>query len=368
MQSILNFKPAQYYPGKDARVEFYYMEGDRYIRKRIRVNHVADTKQQRQYALTMVKTINDKLYAGWTPALDNADARSLRKALDFFQGNFLPEREDSIRTYKSMIHIFADWCEKRKLLHQNCHLITKKVVLEFLAEMTMAKQLSPRTYNNYLRILKTVFNRLVEHQYIKENPFTGIRAKRPKEKNRKVIPTPVLTKIKEYMAKEYPELILPMKLIYYCGIRPTELSRLRVENILLQKGLIYIHADQAKDHEDAPISLPIHIIHDLAAHLGDASPEEYLFSGNGMKPGRYKFNTRIMANKWNFMREALKLDKSYQLYSLKDSGALALAKNVDSPIELKDQFRHSSLDTTSIYIRKAKPVANVNIMNMKEEW
>ena len=68
------------------------------------------------------------------------------------------------------------------------------------------------------------------------------------------------------------------------------------------------------------------------------------------------------------MREALNLDKAYQMYSLKDSGALALAKSVHSPIELKDQFRHSSLDTTSIYIRKANPVANVNIMNMKEEW
>lgn len=368
MQSILNFKPAQYYPGKDARVEFYYYEGDKYIRKRIRVNHVQDAKQQRQYAQTMVKAINDKLYAGWTPALDNVDARSLRKALDFFQGNFLPEREDSIRTYKSMVHIFAQWSEQRKLLHQSCTFITKKIALEFLADMTMQKQLSARTYNNYLRILKTVFNRLVEHQYVKENPFAGISCKRPKEKTRKVIPTNVLTRIRAYMAKEYPELILPMKLIYYCGIRPTELSRLKVENVLLEKGLICINADQAKDHEDAPISLPIHVIYDLSAHLGDANSEHYLFSGKEMRPGRSKFNTRIMANKWNAMREALKIDKAYQMYSLKDSGALALARNVDSPIELKDQFRHSSLDTTSIYIRKAKPVANVNIMNMKEDW
>ncbi len=364
----LSFKPAQYYPGKDARVEYYYMCKDQWIRKRIRVNHITNEIERERYALALSKSLNEQLYSGWSPANEQSEGQTMRKALRFYLGNFLPEREDSIRTYKSTVSIFTDWCEKKSYIDKDCSLFSKKQALEFLADMNISRKLTARSYNNYLTLMRTVFNKLKEQQYVSENPFGGISKKKPKEKKRKVIPTPILRDIKSWANNYLPELVLPMKLIFYCGIRPAELCRLKVENVRFDLSLIYIEAHQAKDHESAPISLPTHVLHDLVKHVGNSRSDHYLFSSLNLKPGLKSCNSRLLAKKWNKIRKALMLDDSYQMYSLKDSGALALAKNVDSPIELKDQFRHSSLDTTSIYIRKAKPVANVNIMNMKEEW
>jgi integrase len=367
MLQNLKFKPAQYYPGKDARVEYYFLDGEKWTRKRIRVNHIVSLSERKKYAKALVESLNDKLYSGWLP-IEGSPSESLQKAIRFFTGNFLPEREDSVRTYTSTISIFSQWAEMRGYLSKPCSLFSKKCALEFLGDMNVSKKLSARTYNNYLTLMRTVFNKLVEHQYCKENPFNDISKKRPKEKSRKVIPTHVLKSIKHWMSSNQPEMLLPIKLIFYCGLRPTELCRLKVENVLFDRNLIYIESDQAKDHEAAPISLPSHIVEDLATHVGNSKMSHYLFSGDNLKPGNKRYNARGLAKKWDRMRRHLDLDPCYQLYSLKDSGAIAIAKNIDSPLELKDQFRHSSLDTTSIYIRKAKPVANVNIMNMKEEW
>lgn len=364
----LLFKPAKYYPGKDARVEYYYRDGDQLVRKRIRVNHIANLREQKRYAQFLSNQINEKLYAGWSPLLESHPNDSLRKAVQFYVGNFLPEREDSIRTYKSMVSIFMEWAKLRDYDIQRCDRFTKKQALEFLGHVNTAKKLSPRTYNNYITVMRTMFNKIVEHQFCKENPFADISKKKVRGKNRGIIPTSTLTEIRLYMQRECPEMLLPMKLLFYCGIRPTEICRLKVSNLMLDRGLIYIEADQAKDHESAPITLPYHLIRDLEEYAANLPKNAFLFSADRLRPGNQKADARLLAKRWNKMRKALQLPNEYKLYSLKDSGALAIARNIESPIELKDQFRHSSLDTTSIYIRKAKPVANQNITQMEEDW
>ena len=51
------------------------------------------------------------------------------------------------------------------------------------------------------------------------------------------------------------------------------------------------------------------------------------------------------------MRKALKWDKCYQLYSLKDSGIRDLA-NAHGVVVARDQARHSDISTTNRYIQR----------------
>ena len=51
------------------------------------------------------------------------------------------------------------------------------------------------------------------------------------------------------------------------------------------------------------------------------------------------------------MRKALKWDKCYQFYSLKDSGIRDLA-NAQGVVVARDQARHSDITTTNKYIQK----------------
>ena len=51
------------------------------------------------------------------------------------------------------------------------------------------------------------------------------------------------------------------------------------------------------------------------------------------------------------MRKALKWDKCYQFYSLKDSGIRDLA-NAHGVVVARDQARHSDISTTNRYIQR----------------
>ena len=366
---LFNFTPAKYYPGKDARVEYYITINGEWKRERIRVNRVPKGQSQRKWAAYVVNQINDLLYSGRNPKilLQKESGHDLKSCLDYFMGNFMPDREDSVRTYRSVIKIFSEWCQLHNLLTGSVNEITHAHALKFLADQKSAKNLSIRTYNNYIGVLKTVFNKLVENKLAKENPFSLIKKRRAKGKNRDVVPPKVLSAIKKDLEKNDPKFLLLSKLVFYCGIRPTELCRLQVRNLRLDIGIIYIESDQAKDHDSAPITLPSSILQQLADHVKDAQPNHHIFSV-GLVPGKHQIDGRNLSKRWDRMRDRLNLDKRYKLYSMKDTGALAIARNVDSPVELKDQFRHSSLETTSAYIQRAKPVANPNIVKMVEEW
>lgn len=365
----VNFVPAKYFPGKDARVEYYFLKDGQLKRERIRVNRVPSKMNQRQWATYVVKQINELLYAGKNPKyeLNPSSGVSINKCLEYYVGNFMPERPDSIRTYTSIIKIFSDWCNFHKLLNNPISEITHKRAIEFLSDAKIKRILSPRTYNNYLTVMRTIFNKLKEHQFVDDNPFINISKKKARGKNRDAIPNKTIHSIKEYFEEHEPNMVLPMKLLFYCGIRPTELCRLQVRNVRTDLGIIYIDSDQAKDHDSAPISLPLHVLGDLLRHIENATPNSFLFSAD-LKPGRTLMDARVLSRKWSRMRSALHLSERFKLYSLKDSGALTISTAISSPVELKDQFRHSSLDTTSIYIQKARPVANPNIVKMNESW
>lgn len=368
MNQLLKFTPAKYLPGKDSRVEFYFQSGDRKKRIRYRVNGVSAAERKR-YAMLLCEELNKKLYAGWNP-LAQAEAgpnTSIEKSMLYYKGNFMPEREDSIRSYTSIIEIFLEWCNTHELRDKSITEINQKTVLHFLADVRAQRKLSPRTYNNYIAVLRTIFNKLMEHQFITENPFSKISKKRVNGKNRDVIPQHEIAKIRNWFQDHDPNMILIMKLIYYCGIRPTEICRLRVGNIRPNQGIIFIDADQAKDHDSAPITLPSHVMNDLISHIKDSPKFHYIIS-SGLRPGIYPTNGRALSKKWDRMRRALFLGDRYKLYSLKDSGALAIAMCIDSPVELQNQFRHSSLETTGRYIEKARPIANKNIVKMNDEW
>lgn len=369
MTTNFNFVPAKYYPGKDARVEYYITVDGVLKRERIRVNRVPAGMNQRRWANYVIAQINDMLYSGRNPKilLHKESGHDIKSCMDYFVGNFMPDRSDSVRTYKSIIRIFQEWTEAAGIAHLSINEITHAHALKFLADRKAAKNLSLRTYNNYVAVMKTVFNKLVENRLAKANPFEQIKKRKARGKNRDVIPKHILDAIRKDLDKNDPKFLLVSKLVYYCGIRPTELCRLQVRNVRLDIGIIYIESDQAKDHDSAPITVPVPILHELAAHIGDSPGTHHLFSV-GLRPGKNQIDGRNLSKRWESMRQRLLLDKRYKLYSMKDTGALAIAKNIDSPVELKDQFRHSSLDTTSAYIQRAKPVANKNISQMKEEW
>ena len=140
--------------------------------------------------------------------------------------------------------------------------------------------------------------------------------------------------------------------MYYCFIRPKELSMLRVRDINLKKGTITIPCEISKNGKSGTVTLPIKVIHYmLDLGIFDSPSSYYLFSED-WKPGKTGRKSKAMHDWWVYhIVKDLHWPKEYQLYSLKDTGITRLLHHVDV-LTVRDQARHSDISITNIYAQQ----------------
>ena len=151
------------------------------------------------------------------------------------------------------------------------------------------------------------------------------------------------------------------KILFYCYVRPAELSKLKVKDILIEDNLIYLSPETSKK-SSGYVTIPARLIKPITSHLENANKQDYLFSRNYCKPGKTQANGKMYYDRW--IRYIVK--KGYTknpLYSLKDSGITLALDNGVSPVSVMNQARHSDLSITTSYIRKPQQKADISITN-----
>jgi len=365
------YLPARISSGKDAFIYYSIPDADTGQMKRIRIkfNKIKDTTLRIKMMKEACAEINQKLKHGWNPIIEeNAENafKTIAQGIQHYRSHFMPDRPDSIRTYNSLLNIFSEWCRTHHKISTPCSIFSRDDASQFLIDSSLKKNLKPRTYNNYLVVMRTVFNRLIEHQYCIKNPFADMKKKRATEKNRAAIPDVIIDRIRVDIEKNYPAFMIVMKLIYYCGIRPNEICNLRISNLRLASNIIFLHGHQTKNKKEESVTVPDHLAIDILDHCKTAVADEYVFAKEThLMPGKNKLCPRSLSKLWDKMRRRLELPQEYKLYSLKDTGATMFA-GIISPLELKNQMRHGDLRMTEIYIRRAAPVANEKIKKMEQ--
>ena len=87
----------------------------------------------------------------------------------------------------------------------------------------------------------------------------------------------------------------------------------------------------------------------IAQKVFDHPSNEFLF-GQKLVPGPEKIYVNQFRVEWQKVRKALDFPKSYQFYSLKDSGIRDLA-NAEGIVVARDQARHSDVSVTNKYLK-----------------
>ena len=143
--------------------------------------------------------------------------------------------------------------------------------------------------------------------------------------------------------------LLACYLLYYCFIRPVEMTRLRVRDFNLKESTITIPAESAKNKTTQTVTVPKKVLL-YAIDLGIfATPmDNFIFSYN-LRPGRTE--------------KPLGLKKEWKFYSLKDTGITEMCDRNMATIAVRDQARHSSLAITDIYTRHSSK-ANQEIVKL----
>lgn len=151
---------------------------------------------------------------------------------------------------------------------------------------------------------------------------------------------------------------LAILLISHCGLRISELRRMRARDIDLERGLIVLGGDQTKNRERAFITIPGVAMETLRSFGLERIPASYLIFGTDMKPHPKEATGRnTITRKFRDMLLAMVKEgriasaQGYTAYSWKDTGAIAMVKSGMDIVTIQKHLRHKSLDTTQRYLQ-----------------
>lgn len=366
----LAYTPPQYRNNKGGSyIEFYAYDplDGTMRRKRIKVNHINGSLNRKRYATECIQRFANLLSDGWNPwtDCDPDDIVLFADSLDRFEEHVQKQhsnglfRKQTYDDYKSKIKIIRLYLERQHPKDRIKYMFqfTKRWCIDFLDYVYIERNNGAQTFNNYLTFLRTISQWWLERGIIAVKPTDGISpiSKRLFTKERKCIPIDRIKEIGKWTRENDPHFSFACQILYYCFIRPVEMTRLRIQDFNLQESTVTIPASASKNKRKQTVTVPKKVLL-FGINLGifSAPMSDFIFSEK-LRPGKVQIDTKIFRDHWAKVSRKLKLKKEWKFYSLKDTGITEMLRNdITAPVNVKDQARHSSLAITEIYLGENK--------------
>ena len=383
-KKIVLFKPTpyiDYVPPKLSEGKvwyiFYYVKNPatgKLKRVRIRVNRIKGIREKRRAARIMMAAIAEKLALGWNPFLEEAAPRAgtpLFEALDTFLAVKTKEMENqSIQTYRSYVRVFREWLQKEGM-HEStpAAAFTKEMGRGFLDRLEERKDVSPRTYNNYLSFLCSLWEWMIDRGFAVSNVFRNFKRKprRLMQKKRRLLTEGEVSRLFSFLERENQEYLAVVVLCYCCFVRPKEIALLQCGDIDLDRGVVHIRAETAKNDNESFRTIP-DAAKPYLMRLNLSRPDFFLFgrhNGNrgDFSPGKAPVDKKKFSDYWkSVVRPACHFGDDIQFYSLKDTGITGMIQSGVAINLVQQQADHWSVAMTAIYVGKS-PAANAELRN-----
>jgi integrase len=194
---------------------------------------------------------------------------------------------------------------------------------------------------------------MVKNKHIRQSPVFDLPDTRRKNDQ---APRPIhegdIDGLVEEIKKDR-QLFLTIQLEYYCFMRPGQEIRLaRVGWFDLVASRIYVPAEVVKTNEDKIVIIPDvfreYLMKEWKLHQ---FPDYYYLIGKNGIPGPEYLGSNNLRNRFNTIRDRLKLPTKYKLYSWKHTGNSA-AQDAGISMEARQkQNGHRSLRSTEEYTK-----------------
>lgn len=357
----VGFRPAELRAKSDWIIVYYAtnpLTGN-LERFRNRVPKISNKKERQKYAQKMIDVLNEKLYSGWTPFLENSEKNELKTiafCIDFFTKNLEKEEKDGVKrkatvsNWKHFISVFKKYLSENQKNVTFISQIDTRICSDFLDEIYLHKNNSARTHNAYLKQLIALFNFFSSKGFVSVNPAKNIKKKSVTDKKRVVLNDYEKQQLPFLKKDDFHFYVLCMT-TYYCFIRPSELKKLKVANVDLERGFIMIPSDISKNRKNEAVTIPNVFLEDLKKHIGQAEEDCFLFSKNH-RPGYQPLLSFLYH--WNKTKLKYNFRKEVQFYSFKDTGITDLLNSGMPAVKVQTQARHSDLKITENYISRSK--------------
>lgn len=364
---LLSYLPARLVIPKNKKQAWYILyyqtdpstgEKERF-RETFDINRVKCLKTRKKLAQKLIEDINGKLPTGFP--YDNSYLHQLQQtniieavetARDLKIND--TDRGGSINNYSSKTNIFVEWLTSKKLNHLSVNNFTDYHRQAFLDYLKLDRKVGGTTYNNYLNVLRAMFNELKDRKYITLNHFSAQKRMREAAKRRRAFSQIEKKVMADYVKVKDKELMLSIWLQYHCFIRPqAEMRRLKGRHIIISENVIRIEGELTKNRQDAIITIPDSLLPNLKKY---SFPANHFVFGKKLKPsiekpcGKNEMNNRHKAILQHLHKKGdLENINGLMHYSWKDTGAYELFKRGVNILEIMRQLRHKDLSTTQKY-------------------
>lgn len=375
---ITAYKPARLHTGKCWYISFHVFdpESERLKIKRVKLNYIGKAGERRRYANELMIRINNNLAQGWNPFIDQESKKGFAKlsfAIDHFKRVHEKKyqsqdiRSETYVAYLSYLRNFQAYLEKKRLAEMFVYKLDRSIINDFLEHIYVDLNRTSQTRDNYLAFLRVFSTFLVEKEYSKVRPTDGISnlgKKSRRQKGRIVLEPKDRERLKKYLEKNNLPYLLACQVLYYCFIRPKEMSYIKIHHLNLERGTIFIPGVTAKNHKDSIVTIPKPLLEFIKSrNIKRYNENHYLFSDH-FSPGPTRRDEKQFRDYWLKIRKELKFPPEYKFYSLKDTGITDLIGQIGDPRIVRDQARHHSISITDIYTphdsMKANPIIAQN--------
>lgn len=348
-------------------------------RKRIRISpKFTKVSERRKYANDLLERIILELQQGWNPWIQYAAPEQYATWQDVTDKyrSFLSrcKADDVLRLktwkgYTSFLDNFNAWNEEQPSPIRYVYQFDSRLLGRFVDWLWLDKGLSVRTRDNYVGWLRTFSKWLVSHSFVESDPSASLQTlggQRSGKKNRTVLPQDAMAKLRSHLLETNKHYLLACYILYYCFIRPNEMSHIQLKHISIKRGTIFIPDYSSKNRKDGTVTLP-DVVLKLMIELDIFShpDSDYLFS-HSLKPGPEHHSSKQFTDYWShYVRKPLRWPEKWKFYSLKDTGITDLIRENTDLLSVRNQARHHSLLMTDIYTPHDIEEANDAIRHRK---
>lgn len=342
-------------------------------RKKVKLNHIEKIGERRKYADALMKRLSQQLEKGWNPWVISEDGKAYKTFEDacqhyvktttkLFNDGFF--REDTYVGYMSYLRNLQAYNKEYKYPIHYIYQYNQEYICEFLDEIYIGRKNCAQTRDNYLAWLRIFSTFLLQNAYLKSKPTDGINTlgKGARQKRRTVIEKNDLSRLGQYFEQKNKFFLLASYILYYCFIRPKEMSKIQLCHISLANQTILIPSENSKNKKDGTVTLPQKVIMLMLDLNVFSNPSSYYLFSDAFMPGPERRSEKRFREYFLIVRKELKLPDSYKFYSLKDTGITDLLRAMDT-LSVRDQARHSTILMTDTYTPHDIQKANKLIEN-----
>jgi integrase len=267
-------------------------------------------------------------------------------------------RPDSVRTYKSHIKILLQYCTEINDFDVN----QKSFFYEF--RLCLLQKKKSNTYcNAILSTTISMLNMLVDRGLIEKNNLSGMKQLRVAESMNPPFSAHEKEQIRQYLYLYERGLYHFTIFIHQLFIRRTELCRLKIKDIDLQRNTINISGEISKNKRNAILTITPLLRKTIEEILTDENKKNWYVFGKGLKPSATYLNPTRVSEKHRKCLQILNISSEKTLYTWKDTGIVDAYRAGVDIVTLQRIVRHSSLEELQKYLRSVGETVRVSTVS-----